>query len=424
MSVFLNALQVRSCRLVTPWSGVPFADLDLALDDVGVMPSGKAVLAIGESAPPFVVTVDPRRSGTFAKEGRARVLVGGGGWDMRVPAQHFHGAVTSTVVFSATAAAVGEAVIDVVPKPFGLDFVRIAGRASRVLDGVDWYVRPDGVTVVGPRPLIPLDLTSATIVAYDPLNGVVEVASNDPIVPGTLLVDPTRFDGVLTVRDVEQVWDESGARATCWCGEATGSRLQDALYALIAERSRIAYLRKYIYRVVAENPADETLVLQSVDPLSGAPDAIPLAMWPGMSGVSAQLTPGSLVLVEFVNADPSKPVVTSFEKGVPVILELDASTIVKVGQGAKGPVAMATGTQAQIAALQSEIATLAASVTAIGLALATLQPTATVFSDSPPGTASAAASTACGGAAGAVTAGASTVTAGVTPATSSKIVSD
>lgn len=418
MSVLLNALQVRSCRLVTPWTGVPFADLDLALDDIGLMPSGKCVLAIGETSPPYVGTIDPRASGTFAKEGRARVLVGGGGWDKSVPPQHFHGAVTSTVVFSATAAAVGEAVIDVVPKPFGIDFVRVAGRASRVLDGLDWYVRPDGVTVVGPRPLLPLDLTSATIVSFDPLTRVVEIASNDPIAPGTLLVDPTRFVGVLTVRDVEQVWDENGARATCWCGESTGSRLQDALYALIAERAGIKYLRKYTYRVVAENPADETLVLQSVDPLSGAPDAIPLAMWPGMSGISAQLTPGSLVLVEFVNGDPSKPVVTSFEKGVPVILELDASTIVKIGQGAKGPVAMATGTQAQIAALQIEIAAVQGVLTTIGAPGAFFKGTALVDATG------AALQSAMAVGATAVGVGATAVSTGVAAATSTKTVSD
>lgn len=418
MSVFLNALEVRSCRMVTPWTGVPFADLDLALDDIGIMPSGRAVLAIGETALPFAVTVDPRASGTFAKEGRSRVLVGGGGWDKPVPPQHFHGAVLSTVVFSATAAAVQEVVIDVVPKPFGLDFVRTAGRASRVLDGLDWYVRPDGTTIVGPRVLLPLDLTSATITHYDPLTRVVEIASNDPIVPGTLVVDPTRFVGVLTVRDVEQVWDENGARATCWCGESTGARLQDALFQLIAERAGIKYLRKYIYRVVAENPADESLVLQAVDPLAGAPDAIPLAMWPGMSGISAQLTPGSLVLVEFPNADPSKPVVTSFEKGVPLILEFDATVLVKVGQGLKGPVAMAIGTQSQIAALQIEIAAVQGVLTTIGAPGTFFLGTALVDATG------AALQSAMAVGATAVGVGASAVAAGVTPATSTKTVSD
>lgn len=363
MSLLLNALQATSVRLFTPWKGVPFADVDLPLADVGGMPFGPCTMQLGDTGA-YRGMIDPRNTGEFATTGKARVLVGGGGWHKPVPAQHFHGVVLSTAVYNATGAIVGEVVADLLPRPLGVDFVRMQGRASSVLDGVDWYVRPDGTTVVGPRLPLPLD-PNATIVSWDPLTNIAEIDSNDPIQPGTLLVDPLRFPTTLTVRDVEQVWTASGARATCWCGDAPTRGIGKALGAFVD--ARLALLKKYQYRVVVEDPVLETLVLQAVDPLAGAPNMIPLSMWPGMSGVSAQLTPGSMVLVEFIAGDRTLPVVTSFANGKPIILELDASTLVKIGLGTLGPVAMAPGVLAMIAALQIEIAAIQGVLTTISV---------------------------------------------------------
>jgi hypothetical protein len=38
-------------------------------------------------------------------------------------------------------------------------------------------------------------------------------------------------------------------------------------------------------------------------------------MFPGLPGVTIKLLPGSIVRVDFLNADPARPIVTSFEIG-------------------------------------------------------------------------------------------------------------
>lgn len=374
MPFLVNQLQALSIRLVTPWTGVWFADVDIALDETGIVPFGKVALTIGTTV--YLGTVDPRASGAFAKTAKVRILGGGGGWDKTVLPIHIHNPATvlSTAVYTATASEVGEVVVDVLPKPLGQDYARCAGPASRVFGDADWYVTPQGVTTVGPRLPLPYDPTSVDILSWDPLTRTAELASDAPITPGTILLDPLRFTGPLIVRDVEQTWgSDSGARATAWCAEKKGSRLQTALASLVTEKAGIPFLKTYRYRVILQDPSTEALALQIIDPTCGAPNALPFSMWMGVPGVGAKVLLGTEVLVGFVNGDPSQPVVTGFKHGdIPVLLEL--------GTGLGGPLALSVGTQAQITALTTAVGALAAYVAAL-TALATLPaPTATNFS--------------------------------------------
>lgn len=372
MPLLVNQLQALSVRLVTPWTGVWFADVDLALDVTELVPTGPVALTIGTTV--YLGTVDPRASGAFAKSAKIRVLGGGGGWHKPVLPLHIHNPATvlSTAVYSATAAEVGEVVVDALPKPLGQDFVRCAGPASSVFGDADWYVTPQGITTVGPRIPLPYDPTSVDILSYDPLTRAAQLASDAPITPGTILIDPLRFTGALVVRDVEQTWGaEGGARATAWCAESKGSRLQTALTALVTAKAGIPHLKTYVYRVVLQDPATEALALQIVDPTTGAPNAVPFSMWMGVPGVGAKVLLGSEVLVQFVNGDPALPVVVGFKPGqVPLLLEL--------GKGLGGPLALAVGTQAQIAAIEAQIAAIAAWIAAVTV-LAATPPTSTTF---------------------------------------------
>ncbi len=211
--------------------------------------------------------------------------------------------VLSTAVYSATAAEVGEVVIDSLPMPLGQHYLRTAGPASRVFGKAHWYVNPQGVTIVGPRIPLPYDPLSVDILSWDPLTRVAELASDAPISPGTILIDPLRFTTPLVVQDVEQTWSaEGGARATCWCGDGQGSRLQKALTAMVTEKAGLAYLKSYDYRIVLQDPATEALALQVIDPLCGAPlGIIPIDMWMGVPGISAKMLLGAEVVVIFRN---------------------------------------------------------------------------------------------------------------------------
>ncbi len=377
MPLLLNQLQATKIRRLASWVGAWVADVDVVLDETGILPSGPVVLTVGTSV--LLGTVDPRGSGSFAKTAKVRVVAGGGGWDTPVlplPFQNPAG-VFSTAVYAATAAEVLETVVDVLPKLLGAtSYQRTAGPASRVFGGSDWYVNAQGVTFVGPRLPLPYDPTSVEILTWDPLTRIAELASDSPIEPGTILLDPLRFDGPLTIRDVEQTWGEDGARATCGCADKAGSRLAGALSALVREKAGIAYLKQYVYRVVIQDPSTGALALQIVDADTGAPDAIPVDMWLGVPGVDAKLLLGSEVLVVFANGDPGRPAVVGFKGGAPPLeLQIDALSV-KIGPAAM-PVVMAAGFLAW--ALQVEASLLAAGHAVAPLAAVTPGISSTVF---------------------------------------------
>jgi hypothetical protein len=363
-TLLVGALRAVSVRLVIPWTGAWIADVDFDLEAARVVPTGRVALKIGETGI-LAGAIDERASGRFGEKARARVVGGAGGWDKTVAARHFHNdaGVLSSAVFAATAAEVGETVTEATPSRLGVDFVRTAGPASRVLAGRDWYVDVSGVTVVGPRPTFAAS-SNVEVLSWDPNTQRAEIASDDVLRPGTLLVDP-RF-GSATVRDVEQTFSDAGARATAWCAKETGSRLATALTNLVREASGVIYLKTYRYRVVDEE-ADGRFTLQAVKRASGIPDAIAIPAWAGMAGLTAKVVPGSEVLVEFIDGDPSQPVVRAFDGTTPLELELDAAKV-SVGTGA-APVARATellawaaNVNAALNALLQPIAPLAPSV--------------------------------------------------------------
>jgi hypothetical protein len=71
------------------------------------------------------------------------------------------------------------------------------------------------------------------------------------------------------------------------------------------------FLAKYRYRVV--KMAGDRVDLQAVSKDLGLPDMLPVQIWPGLAGASANLTPGAIVLVEFIEGNPTMPIVSHFE---------------------------------------------------------------------------------------------------------------
>jgi hypothetical protein len=323
-SIFLNAFGVVALRLFQPYNGVWWAEADIDPGaPLAALPPGPASITIGQNAP-IIGTIDPNAQGIFGARAGARVVGGRGGWGQSVPPQHFHndaGLVDATVILT-TAAAVGEVAVVAVPQAIGVDYVRVAGPASSVLDGLDWHVDLLGNTQVAPRVPVPLDPTTYDVMTFDPVAQRVLLASDAIVPPGAILTD-VRF-GTLTVLDVEQTWDAKGARAECWCGTGAVSRLDASLGTFVKQRTRIAYARCYEYRVITQN-VDGRVQLQPLSLTGPAPVTLPLTIWPGMSGLSAELTPGTVVLVHFAEGDPSKPVVMGFRgDATPLTLTLDA----------------------------------------------------------------------------------------------------
>ncbi|WP_437671538.1 hypothetical protein [Sorangium sp. So ce131] len=115
-------------------------------------------------------------------------------------------------------------------------------------------------------------------------------------------------------------------------------RLLRVLRAIVRETlPRYDFLGKYRYRVLAM--AGDRVDLQAVRKSAGLPDILPVPIAAGMAGLSAELTPGAIVLVEFIEGDPQLPIVTAFSRDggstfLPVSLVLDATEAVRIGAGA------------------------------------------------------------------------------------------
>lgn len=314
-TLILNGLSAVEVRLMLPYKGVWTAEVDFDLELVPVIPTGPAVLVLGKQAP-MVGFIDPDGSGKFGQKGRARVLGGFGGWHKKLPAWHFTSevGVLSTEVLTVTAASVGEKVLQAVPEMLGKHYSRTDGAASRVLSGLDWYVDTlTGVTIVGPRLPIPVRPDTVEVLDWDPLEQRATIATDDVLHPGSLLLD-TRF-GTAQVRDVEQVFNASGGRATAHCRKESLD-IADMIASAAREAIRPEYLSAHTYRVVIQS-GDGRLALQNVKLLGSLPDMLPISLCFGVPGVDAKLAPLAEVLVEFADGDPAKPIVTKFVSGPP-----------------------------------------------------------------------------------------------------------
>lgn len=366
-TMLINGLSATTVRLMIPYLGVWTADVDFDLEAVPVPPVGPAVLTIGTTI--LTGFVDPDGSGIFGAKGRARIIGGFGGWHRQLPAQHFtnDAGVLSTAVLTVTAALVGEKVAQAIPQFLGTHYSRVAGPASRVLAGLDWYVDTlTGITMVSPRLPIPVRPDTVEILEWDALEQRATIATDEVLKPGSVLVD-VRF-GTAQVRDVEQVFDESGARATAMC-RPTGLDIGGLLTSFAKEAVRPEYQQHHTYRVVLEGP-DSRLVLQAVKLLGPVPDMLPITMCMGVPGFDAKLLPGSEVFVAFADGDPSKPLVMGFSKGAPP-LEVSLNAIrIALGAVAIDPVAKAPATQVQIGLIVTAIGAIAtwiAAFTALGV---------------------------------------------------------
>jgi hypothetical protein len=378
-----NGQRAISARVVVPWRGVPYVDVDVDPELVATAAIQSALATpatvVVDALPPTTITgvIDPTASGTFVASARFRLVCGGGGWDKSVPAQDFPLPITTTLLYTATGALVLEKVVVLIPEPLAR-YSRSAGPASRVFaDDVDWWVDPTtGVTFVGPRPPSVPD-PSLEILEWDPSTKTAIVACDSLVLPGTPLIDPRIGESPVIVRDVEHVFSTSGSRAVCRCSDAAATRLMGALTAMVQELAGVTYLRLRRYRFVA---GTSKLALQAVDrdPLtqlaSPLPDMLAVAEWSGVPGISAILPPSLEVVVGFANGDPQRPFLVSYSTLAPAIKTTIAATAeidigplcasVKIGPVPQ-PLAMAVPTSASFAALATVLAALGAYATAI-----------------------------------------------------------
>ena len=278
-----------------------------------------------------IAFADLTLKGTIVSGGAAngnagyRVVGGAGGWGKQVDAAGYAddaGVSLATVVGDA-ARAVGETLAGVPATRLGPGFARSStAPASAVLNAVApraWRVDFDGVTRFGPRPITTYT-GSAARTRRDPLNAIVELATETigNLVPGVIV------DSAQPATDVEYILDENRLTVRVYAGRKSSRRL-DALSSMIeALYPSLRWAGVFEFRVVLQT--GERFALQPVRVATGLPDLHNVAMR-GPAGGRADVQPGELCLVAFVDRDSSRPVIVAHDAPdapgwMPLFLEL------------------------------------------------------------------------------------------------------
>lgn len=335
----VNGFAAIALSVHVPGAGPWWADVTL---DGAPELTGQVTIAIG--ALELSGTVDPGHNGTHALQRRMRVVAGAGGWGTMLRARHYHNdaQIRARTVAEDAAREAGETLGDFAPatERIGIDYVRQAGAASRVLEdvigGAPWWVGYDGVTRVGARSTSSAAPSAYEVIEHVPDERVVVLAVDDLRAVGIGSVLTRGLDEPQTVRELSIEVEPALFRVRAWCGGESGARGRVAglLRDIARASARDRLLGHWRYRVVRMSA--ERVELQSVRRDADLPDVLPISMWPGAPGVHAELAPGAHVLVEFIEGDRRLPIITHFagKDGtgwVPAELVLGASSTLRLG---------------------------------------------------------------------------------------------
>jgi hypothetical protein len=251
-------------------------------------------------------------SGGAADGHAAYHVVGGkGGWGKILPPKPYlnDGGVSASLVLGDAASEVGESIEGAPTTRLGPHFARARGTASSVLNLIApqaWRVDFDGVTRFGVRPTTEY-AGGAPRTRRAPGDGVIEVATEDlaGLVPGVTI------DGSAPATDVEYVLSKKRLIARVYAGPSVNRRLEAQRKIFESLFPTLRYSGTYEFRVVTQD--GERLNLQPVRTATGMPELARVPVRPGMAGLKAMVLPGSLVLVTFVDHDPSRPAVVAHD---------------------------------------------------------------------------------------------------------------
>ncbi len=309
-SATLNGNKVIELRSTIPAWGASYHDVTI---DVQVTLSGSVTLKVADAT--FRCTVlsgGPALVGSFY-----RLVAGSAGWGKTLVKRSYAndaGVKLSTVLGDAASEA-GEqldaATVDNTVR-LGPAFVRPAGPACRILEIVApnaWYIGEDGKTRLGQRAKSTLSTTIQATSLVDLARGTVTIAS-DAIVT---LLPGLQVKG-LDIVDVEhEMSAKAGLRSKLWGRRSGGNDRRLAAWRAIVDQLDPDRMFRAIYEYRIVSQSGNRLNLQPVRVSTGMPDLLRVPVRPGVPGTNAVYLAGSRVVVGFVDADPSRPSVLSFE---------------------------------------------------------------------------------------------------------------
>lgn len=306
MGVTLNGHRVTTAKVTIPSWGCWHANVCL---------DGDHVIAGGERV--TLVMADLTLIGTVVSGGAAlgrsyyRIVAGAGGWGRTIRSWSWSddAGVTFAKAIGDAAREAGET-LAAIPTTLrtGPAWTREEAPASLTLNTLSpgaWYVDEAGVTHVGARTPGTLPAKVTRVAPVDFARGRVELASDSiaAILPGVVI------DGLTAVDVQHEASPEGGIRTTVW-GGSTGSvaeSMRKLGAALDPDRS---FRGPTEYRV--DVASGSRWNLQPIRVSSGMPYLKNVPVRPGVAGCEAELALGSHVIVEFLDADPSRPFISGF----------------------------------------------------------------------------------------------------------------
>jgi hypothetical protein len=301
----VNGLTATQVRLQVPAWGIWWADVDLASE---AELSGRVTLSLA----------DAELSGTIVSggshNGRSgwRITGGAGGWNQRIPEKAYRNdaGVNPSSVLSDAASEAGETLSGSPSAVLARHFVRPAGRASWALNHLapqGWYMALDGTTVIGVRAGAAYT-GDASLLRMDVKAGRAELAtmSISELLPGVTL------NGRPPVTDSQ--FDLDGQRLTAtlyFAGSGLTRRLRAFASILDALDPMRVYRGVFEYRVATQD--GNLFALQPVRVGTGLPMLDGVSARPGLPGARFDVTLGELVLVAFIDSDPSRPCIVGHD---------------------------------------------------------------------------------------------------------------
>lgn len=305
MSGTLANQSITRGRVQVPAWGRTWIDVDLATPLALERGSHQIVTIANVSIACTVVA-----GGAYEGNASYRLVSGAGGWGKTLPRKSYvdDAGVRASMVLTDAAKACGESIADLPVTRLGPHYARTDDAASVVLHTLaprSWYVDFTGVTRIGQRPTTTYS-GNAPRVHVEPSARSITLATESVagLVPGVVV------DGMAPALDVEYLLEPNKLTVRVWGGSAAAVGRVGSIQAIVAPLlAPLRYAGVYEFRVVTQS--GERLNLQPARASIGFDDLSNVPIRPGVAGVKAKVALGELVLVSFVDRDPSRPCVVA-----------------------------------------------------------------------------------------------------------------
>lgn len=327
-SITINGQRVTKASVTIPMYGAWTADVDIE----GASTMGSVVTLVMQGLS-LVGTVT--RQSVFAGTRKLRIVAGGGGWRKTIPPRGYSGplGVKLSSVLSDAASDSGETVSVGSDTTLGAFYTRDRGKASKVLRllvGGVWYIDNAGVTQVKDRATSAI-ASPFQVISWDGGRGSFQISTEtyEDWVPGRTFSTNTVSEAQ-TISSVTFDADNEGkVRLQVLTADAYRERLLADFRAIVRdELASLNFLGVYEY-VIAANPISPgifyTVDASPVDSRMPSLTRVPLATELGKVCPPAL---GTKCRIRFVNGNPSRPEVISFDSFTEHLMTIEAFTVV------------------------------------------------------------------------------------------------